>query len=239
VNNADIDSIRKHYGSLRDGELLRAAVLEGGTLIAPAQEVVREVVLERLGPPAALVQRHLEQMGKVWGRIQQVQTFSRLRGPNEPVLGGGRDVPPYDGVIFLADRGLGFVPSSPPRPEEIFPTLSDHTPGSMAQWWDGLLDAAAVPADQRDGQALYRLPLSLRARLDPTAAWIAKGDLKHLELRGLDLHVVVDGAGDALCRVPAPAPEFLARWGAQFDIRLVERTDKKVTDRVRGWIRRD
>ncbi len=239
MSTADIDRIRDHYGALRDGELLRAAVLEGGTLVTEAQEVVREVVRQRFGTPADLVQREREQLGKVWGRIQQVQTFSRLRGPNEPVLGGGRDIPPYDGVIFLTDSGFGFVPSSPPRPEEIFPTLGDHTPGSMAQWWDTLLDAAQIPADQRDAQALYRLPLSLRARLDPTASWISKADLNHLELRGLDLRVVVDRAGDALCRVPTPAPEFLGRWTAQFDISLVHRSDEKVTDRVRGFFRRD
>ncbi len=128
MSTADIDRIRKHYGALRDEELLRTAVLEGGTLVAPAQEVVRDVLLQRFGPPLDLVQREQERTGKLWGRIQQIQTFSRLRGPHEPVLGGGRDVPPYDGVVLLADRGLGFVPSSPPRPEEIFPTLPQDGP---------------------------------------------------------------------------------------------------------------
>ncbi len=75
--------------------------------------------------------------------------------------------------------------------------------------------------------------------MDPTAAWIALANLKQLELRGLELRVVVDGAGDALCRVPAPAPEFLGRWTTQYDIPLVERTDERVTDRVRGFFRRD
>jgi len=237
VSTADIDRIRKHYGALRDEELLRTAVLEGGTLVAPAQEVVRDVLLQRFGPPLDLVQRERERTGKLWGRIQQIQTFSRLRGPHEPVLGGGRDVPPYDGVVLLADQGLGFVPSSPPRPEEIFPTLPQD--GPMSGWWEGLLDATDIPADQRDARALYRLPLSLRALLDPTAAWIALSNLKQLELRGLELRVVVDGAGDALCRVPTPAPEFLGRWTTQYDIPLVERTDEKVADRVRGFFRRE
>jgi hypothetical protein len=236
VSTADIDSIRKHYGALRDGELLRAAVLEGGTLVAPAQEMVRDVVHQRFGTPAALVQRERKHTGNRWGRIQQVQTFSRLRGPHEPVL-GVRGVPPYDGVILLSDQGVGFVPSAPPRPEEIFPSLPER--GPIGAWWVEILTAAAIPADLRDARAIYRLPLSLRAHLDPTAAWIAMDNLDRLELRGLDLRMVVSGAGDALCRVPAPAPEFLARWGAQFDVTLRDRGDKGVTSRVRGWLRRD
>ena len=55
MSRADPDTIREHYGALRDGELLRAAVREGGTLVEPAQEVVREVVQQRLGTPAELV----------------------------------------------------------------------------------------------------------------------------------------------------------------------------------------
>lgn len=238
MSKADLDRIREHYGALRDGELLRAAVGEGGTLVASAQEVVRDVVQQRLGAPADLVQSERRRTGRLWGRIGQVQTFSRLRGPNEPVL-GGRDVPPYDGMILLTDQGLGFVPSSPPALTELFPTLPEPDQGPMGDWWTSLLDAAAIPEDLRTTQSVFRLPLCLRARLDPSSAWIALGDLERLDLRGLDLRVVVSGAGDAVCRVPEPAPEFLGRWGTQLGVTLQDRADEGVRSRVRGWLRRD
>jgi len=193
-----------------------------------------------LGTPTELLTREREITGQLWGRLQQVQTLTRLRGPLEPML-GTRDVPPYDGVILLFDQGLGFVPTSPPNPEELFPTLRDLDPdhGPLGAWWTEVLDAAAVPPALRDARAIYRLPLSLRARLDPTAAWIGLGTLARLELRGLELRAVVDGAGDAVCRVPADAPELLGDWGAQFDVTLQDRGDEGVTQRVRGWLRRD
>lgn len=240
MSTVDLDKIREHYRALRDGELLRVAMVEGGGLVSAAQEVVQEVVQLRFGTPAELIQREREKTGSLWGRIQQVQTFTRLRGPLEPVL-GSRDVPPYAGVILLTLQGFGFVPSDPPNPREIFPTLPSHDFGSgaMATYWDDLLAAAGIPEDQRDAGALYRLPLSLRAGLDPSSAWIALSALDRLELRGPELRVIVSGAGDAVCRVPAPAPEFLGRWGEQQNVTLVDRGDEGVTSRVRGWLRRD
>ncbi len=238
MSNADLERILKHYRALHDDELLRAAILEGGTLVEPAQQVVRQVALDRLGTPAAMLSTAGASMGKLWGRIQQVRTFSRLRGPQDPVL-GVRDVSPADGVILLSDRGLGFVPLSPPRPEELFPTLPEPGHGPMGDWWLELLNAAAVPDELRDARAIFRLPLALRARLDPTTAWIPLDSVERLELRKLDLQVVVSGAGDAVCRLPAPAPEFLGRWGEQFEVELRDRGEEGVKSRVRGWLRRD
>lgn len=237
MSTADLDRIHQHYLALRDDALLRTAILEGGTLVEPAQEVVRGVVEERLGRPVALVTGATESMGKLWGRIQQVRTFSRLRGPQDPVL-GSQDVSPGDGVLLLSDGGLGFVPLSPPPPAELFPTLPEPGQGPMGAWWQVLLNAAAVPAELRDARAVVRLPLALRARLDPTSAWIPLGALERLELRKLDLQVVVTGAGDAVCHLPPPAPEFLGRWGTQFDVTLHEHSDAGVASRVRGWLRK-
>lgn len=238
MSQANVDRIRQHYEALHDDELLRTAILEGGTLVEPAQEVVRKVVEERLGRPVALVTGATGSMGKLWGRIQEVRTFTRLRGPLDPVL-GARDVSPGDGVLLLSDRGLGFVPLSPPPPTELFPTLPEPGQGPVGAWWQALLNAAAVPAELRDARAVYRLPLALRARLDPTSAWIPLDSLERLELQQLDLQVVVAGAGDAVCRLPPPAPELLGRWGTQFHVTLHERDDTGVASRVRGWLRRD
>ena len=173
MSTVDLERIRAHYAALRDGELLRVAMVEGGALVPAAQEVVQEVVRQRFGTPAELIQREREKTGSLWGRIQQVQTFTRLRGPLEPVL-GGRDVPPYAGVILLTNQGFGFVPSDPPNPREIFPTLPSHDSGSGAMATGGVRSGGGVTgsvdwrAMRIEATAVTKTTRIATARIPPT-----------------------------------------------------------------------
>ena len=235
MTGIDSKAIRKHFLELRDDVLLEEALLRSEGMSEAAQEVACDVLNERLGGTSALLERERKRSGRLWGRIMEVRTFTQLRGEGEPVL-GGRDIPPFDGVVLLSDQGLGFLPVPPqPLPDGVSLPEDD---GPIKSWWEALLDAAGAPPGQPPPPPLVRLPLSLRATLDPTTAWIDKTLIHRLALEDLDLRVVVPHGRDVVCRLPPPAPEFLERWVKVVNVPLVEESHGGLMDRVAGWFRK-
>jgi hypothetical protein len=219
MHDEELDPIqlKERFAALRDEDLLRQALVRTAELRPEAQVVIAEVLQERFGPYRVLAAQEVERAGQLIGRIRQVKGFSRLRAPGEPVL-GGPDVPPYDGILFLATGGLGFMPRDT-APEQTF---HDFDPaalqGPVSRWLgpEGLLRPSEVPEE-----APRPLPLPLRARLDPASAWIDRDTMERLTRDKREWHLHVPEGADAVFRLTeASDSDLLHTWAQQVELPL-------------------
>lgn len=209
----DRQTLRARYGGLRDDALLREALRESGDLVLPAREEIAEALSRRFGPFDGLVAREAARAGSLWGRIHHTLGFARLRAPGEPML-GGRDVPPYDGILFLATGGLGFLPTSASSAETFLDFAPEALEGPIAAW---LGPTGARPVTPPG--APRPLPLPLRARLDEATAWIDAAVIVGIGPHRRELRVHVARGGDAVFRLEEAAQrEVLGRWAEHVGI---------------------
>jgi len=210
-STVDIQLLRERLSVLRDDELLRQALLAPGDFTLEALGVLAEILAERFGPFSALWKREVERTGNLVARLPDVRGFARLRGPGEPVL-GGPDVPPYDGMLFLATGGVGFVPTSA-SPDTVFQDFAREAfEGPVAEWL-GPQGTEWPQNAPREGPR--PLPLPLRARLDPATAWIDRTRLLELSLGRQEWRLRAQDAADAVFRlVEHEGREALEAWSA-------------------------
>lgn len=193
----DPQLVRQRFSQLRDNELLRQALLSPCDLLPAAQAALAEVLAVRFGPFSTLWEREMARTGDLVARLPDVRGFARLRGRGEPVL-GGRDVPPYDGMLFLTTGGVGFLPTSA-SPDTVF---GDFGPGAfegpIAEW----LGPRGIEWPQGAPRGGPRpLPLPLRARLDPATAWIDRAHLEELSFTRRQWRFRAEGVADAVFRL--------------------------------------
>lgn len=213
----DPQLLRQRLLELRDDELLRQALLDPCALLPGAQAVLAEVLAARVGTFAALWDREMERTGALVSRLPDVRGFARLRAPGEPVL-GGRDVPPYDGILFLATGGVGFLPTSA-SPDTVFQDFGTCAfEGPIAEWL-GPKGSQWPQGAPRGGPR--PLPLPLRARLDPATAWIDRASLAALTRTRQGWRLEAEEVADAVFRLAEDEDrEPLEAWAARVDLPL-------------------
>jgi len=208
------EELKKRYCELQDDALLREALIGAGELTPLGREAIAEALASRFGPYRELSGREVDRAGQLVGRLHDTRGFARLRAPGEPLL-GGRDVPPYDGILFLATGGLGFLPTSAPAEQAFVDFAPAAQSGPIAAWLgpEGLAWPEGV-----DQGGPRPLPLPLRARLDPGAAWIDVASIDRVAPARRELRVYVREGADAVFRLPEPKPlQMLKRWAAHVE----------------------